>query len=90
MAMSWPESTSRISRPYTIHPGSRYGLAPSVQYPNRLHSNAAATAILFLRAELQQIGIGQRAILPGDAVFVFPPFDGQGITSSFQDVSSLA
>lgn len=87
--MASPEETRKIIYPYITHPGSRYGLAQPVRYPEDCIKTLRSRPFSFVARSCNKWALG-RVILAGDAAHVFPPFGGQGIASGFRDASALA
>ncbi|KAK6373536.1 hypothetical protein LTS17_008028 [Exophiala oligosperma] len=83
------EETSKIIYPYITHPGSRYGLAHPVRFPEDCIKTLRSRPFSFVARSCNKWALG-RVILAGDAAHVFPPFGGQGIASGFRDASALA
>ncbi|KIW12496.1 hypothetical protein PV08_09773 [Exophiala spinifera] len=83
------EETSKIIYPYITHPGSRYGLAQPVRFPEDCIKTLRSRPFSFVARSCNKWALG-RVILAGDAAHVFPPFGGQGIASGFRDAAALA
>ncbi|KAE8374197.1 hypothetical protein BDV26DRAFT_296196 [Aspergillus bertholletiae] len=75
--------------PYLTHPGSRYGLAQDVIFPQDCIRVLRCRPFRFAARSCNRWSHG-RVVLCGDAAHVFPPFGGQGIASGFRDAVSLA
>ncbi|KAL3442483.1 hypothetical protein BJX65DRAFT_298994 [Aspergillus insuetus] len=75
--------------PYITHPGSRYGLASDVEFPEDCIEVLRSRPFRFSARSCNKWALG-RTILCGDAAHVFPPFGGQGIASGFRDAMALA
>ncbi|KAL3483027.1 hypothetical protein BJX62DRAFT_249975 [Aspergillus germanicus] len=75
--------------PYITHPGSRYGLASDVEFPEDCIEVLRSRPFRFSARSCNKWALG-RTILCGDAAHVFPPFGGQGIASGFRDAMGLA
>ena len=87
--MAKPEKIKEIVFPYVKHPGSRYGLAEDISYPDDCIEILRSRPFWF-SARCCNIWALDRVMLCGDAAHVFPPFGGQGIASGFRDASALA
>ncbi|KAI4121175.1 MAG: hypothetical protein LQ338_006523 [Usnochroma carphineum] len=87
--MAEQENMKRIVVPYLTHPGSRYGLPYSVQYPSDCIEVLRCRPFTFSARSCNKWAL-KRVILCGDSAHVFPPFGGQGIASGFRDALALA
>ena len=87
--MASPEKIREVVYPYVTHPGSRYGLRGSIQYPEDCIKVLRCRPFQFAARSCNKWALG-RVILSGDAAHVFPPFGGQGIASGFRDACGLA
>jgi 2-polyprenyl-6-methoxyphenol hydroxylase-like FAD-dependent oxidoreductase len=87
--MASEEEVAKIVYPYLSHPGKRYGLDQSVQFPPDCINTLRSRLFAFAARSYNKWSLG-RVILSGDAAHVFPPFGGQGIAFGFRDSTSLA
>ena len=67
------EETSKVIYPYLTHPGNRYGLPDSVQYPEDCITTLRSKPFSFSARSCNKWALG-RVIVAGDAAHVFPPF----------------
>ncbi|KAK5687753.1 hypothetical protein LTS10_001893 [Elasticomyces elasticus] len=87
--MSTQPEVNKIIFPYLVHPGSRYNLQESVQFPPDCIETLRSRPFGFSARSCNRWS-ENRVIVAGDAAHVFPPFGGQGIASGFRDSLGLA
>jgi 2-polyprenyl-6-methoxyphenol hydroxylase-like FAD-dependent oxidoreductase len=71
--MATPQEVSKIMFPYFTHPGARYGLAESVQFPADCINTLRSRPFSFVARSCNMWALG-RVVLAGDSAHVFPPF----------------
>lgn len=83
------EKVNEILWPYWTHPGSRYGLAKDVRFPDDCIEMINVVSYTFEARTCNKWHVG-RTLLLGDAAHVFPPYGGQGVRCGMIDAVDLS